>query len=86
VAQKSIILILFIGFCSFRAVSQNIQLIDSLRDKVNTTEGMTKLAALKALFFTVSRRLTWENNSTKPSDWQNRSISLEWLTTIKATE
>ena len=57
-AQKRIILILFIGFCSFRAVSQNIHLIDSLRDKVKASEGMTKLAALNDL--------AWEYRSAYP--------------------
>jgi tetratricopeptide (TPR) repeat protein len=58
VAQKRIILILFIGFCSFRAVSQNIHLIDSLRGKLKGTEGKARLAILNDL--------AWEYRSAYP--------------------
>jgi signal transduction histidine kinase len=58
VAQKRIILILFISFCSFRAVSQNIHLIDSLRDELKSAEGLTRL--------TVLNDLAWEYRSAYP--------------------
>ena len=57
-AQKSIILLLFVVFCSSRAVSQNIQLIDSLRSQVASSEGMAK--------YTLLNDLAWEYRSAYP--------------------
>jgi tetratricopeptide (TPR) repeat protein len=58
VAQKRIILLLFVVFCSFRAVSQNIHLIDSLRRKLPTTEGSAK--------FDLLNDLAWEHRNAYP--------------------
>ena len=57
-AQKRIILLLFVVFCSLRGVSQNIHLIDSLRGKVATTEGIAK--------YTLLNDLAWEYRSAYP--------------------
>ncbi|MBA4054630.1 MAG: hypothetical protein C0490_07960 [Marivirga sp.] len=57
-AKKTLILSLFLVFWSFCAVSQNIQLIDSLRGRISSAEGEAR--------FKLLNDLAWEYRSAYP--------------------